>query len=425
MPAVMASIALFAAGCGGEASDGAETFGSGEQSTSEETSAPVRGHGDLVVWTDAASYDAIKTVADQVAHRNDISIGVQAVVDTRDAFIAANAAGNGPDVLVGAHDWIGQLVQYGAIEPVELSADQLSGYAANAVKAVTYEGQIFGLPYGLEALALYCNKRYAPDTYPTLDEAIAAGQAALDAGSVDSALNLPVGEQGDPYYMEPLFTSAGGYVFGTNADGSYNPHDLGVGTPGSVTAGERIASLGANGSNVLRTSISTDNSTSLFLDGKAACMVSGPSALDSVRARLGEDGYSVQPIPPFAGEHAAVPFVRAQALYVASNALNRASAQRFVAQGVNNEEAMTLLYEEANIPPAMTAVREAIRAGDRDIETFADAADAGAPTPSIPAMAEVWTPLGVAFAAIVSGRSDAATAMTQAGQTVSAAIAAS
>jgi arabinogalactan oligomer / maltooligosaccharide transport system substrate-binding protein len=347
------------------------------------------------------------------------------VNDTRAAFVTANAAGNGPDVLVGAHDWIGQLVQNGAIDPVQLTADQLGGYAPKAVQAVTYDSQIYGLPYGVEAIALYCNKEYAPDTYATLDDAIAAGQAAVDAGSVQSALNQPVGQDGDPYHMEPMYTSAGGYLFGTNADGSYNAEDLGVGTPASITAGEKIASLGETGSNVLRTSISNDNSIAMFAEGDAACLISGPWALNDVRTGLGEDGYTIQPIPGFAGMDPAVPFMGAQAFYVASNGLNKAFAQEFVTSGVNNEEAMTTMYEQANLPPAMTAVREAIAAGNPDFETFAAAADAGAPMPSIPAMNEVWVPLGVAYSSIVSGASDPATAMTQAGQTIAAAIAAS
>lgn len=425
MLALTASVALFAAACGGGDSGDTETTGSGEPSASESTGAPVRGNEELVIWTDAVKYDAIKAVADEFAAANDISVGVQAVNDTRAAFVTANAAGNGPDVVVGAHDWIGQLVQNGAIDPVQLSADQLAGYAPKAVQAVTYDGQVYGLPYGVEAIALYCNKQYAPDTYATLDDAIAAGQAAVDAGSVQSALNQPVGQDGDPYHMEPMYTSAGGYLFGVDADGNYNPEDLGVGTPASIEAGNKIASLGETGSNVLRTSISNDNSIAMFAEGQAACLISGPWALNDVRTGLGDDGYTIQPIPGFAGMSPAVPFMGAQAFYVASNGLNKAFAQEFVTSGVNNEEAMTTLYELANLPPAMTAVREAIAAGNPDFETFAEAADGGAPMPSIPAMNEVWVPLGVAYSAIVSGSSDAATAMTQAGQTISAAIAGS
>lgn len=422
--AIVASVALFAAGCGGGDDSGDTGTTDGESPATEETGAPVRGEEELVIWTDAVKYDAIQAVADAFAEENGISVGVQAVTNTRSDFITANAAGNGPDVLVGAHDWIGQLVQNGAIDPLQLSPDAVAGYAEKAVQAVTYDGQIYGLPYGVEALALYCNTEFAPDTYATLDDAIAAGQAALDAGLVDSALNQPVGNDGDPYHMQPIYTSAGGYLFGKNPDGSYNADDLGVGTPESIAAGQKILELGETGQNVLRRSISNDNSIALFAEGRAGCLISGPWALNDVRTGLGDDGYSIQLIPGLAGLNPAVPFMGAQAFYVASNGLNKTFAQEFVTNGVNNEEQMTTLYELANLPPAMTAVREAVAAGNPDFETFAQAADAGDPMPSVPAMAEVWVPLGQAYSAIVGG-ADPATSMTQAGQTIAAAIAAS
>ena len=97
--------------------------------------------------------------------------------------------------------------------------------------------------------------------------------------------------------MQPLFTSAGGYLFGRDAEGNYDPNDLGLNTPESIAAAQKIFDLGESGANVLRRSVSNDNAISLFAEGNAACLISGPWALADVRAGLGEDGYTVQPIP--------------------------------------------------------------------------------------------------------------------------------
>ena len=196
--AAIATTALLLTACGGGGSGSEETTSpeAGDSETSaEETSAapegeeeetvPVRGDEDLVIWTDDVKLDAVTAAAQAFGEANGISVGVQAIVNTRTDFITANEAGNGPDVLVGAHDWIGQLVANGAIDPLQLGADALGGYAARAVSAVTYNGQLYGIPYGVESLVLYCNTAYAPDTYATIDDAIAAGQAAKDAGQVD------------------------------------------------------------------------------------------------------------------------------------------------------------------------------------------------------------------------------------------------
>ncbi len=80
-------------------------------------------------------------------------------------------------MVVGAHDWIGNLVQNGAIEPLQLSPEDLSGYSEKAVQATTYDGQLYGVPYGIEALALYRNTDVAPDEPKTFDDAVDAGLA--------------------------------------------------------------------------------------------------------------------------------------------------------------------------------------------------------------------------------------------------------
>ncbi len=370
---------------------------------------------------------AIQAVADEFGAANGITVGVQAIVDTRANFITANQAGNGPDIVVGAHDWLGQLVANGAVDPVQLSADTVAMYSEKSIQAVTYDGQIYGVPYSIETLALFCNKSAVGDqTFATLDDAIAAGQAAKDAGTVKSALNLPVGTAGDPYHMQPLYTSAGGYLFGTDEDGSYNPEDLGVGTESGIAAGQKIGTLGSAGSSVLTTSVSTDNAVALFAAGDAGCLISGPWALSDVRKGLGDDGYTLQTIPGFAGMDPAEPFSGVNSFFIASNGKNKNFAQAFVTGttegGLNTAAAMTTLFEAENRTPTMTEVRNAVAPDNPDMEVFGQAADAAAPMPAIPAMDQVWTPLGVAYANIVGG-ADAASEMAKAADTITAAIA--
>jgi arabinogalactan oligomer/maltooligosaccharide transport system substrate-binding protein len=412
------ALALLAAGCGGGDD---ETSGEAESSpeASETTGAPPRGDADLVIWTDNLKLPGVKDVADSFAEAQGITVAVQAVTDLQANFVTANGANNGPDVVVGAHDWIGNLVQNGAIDPLQLTPEQLQGYSQKAVQAVTYDNNLYGVPYGIEAVALYRNTDLAPDEAATLDDAFAAGQAAVkkDPNKVKVAFALPVGDIGDAYHMEPLYTSMGGYIFGTNPDGTYNPDDLGVGKPGSIAAAKKIGSLGEKGSKILTRSVSTDNNISLFTDGTAAFLVSGPWALPNVR----DSGvkYAIQPMPGFKGEKPAVPFMGAQSFMVASNGKNKAFAQEFVSTGVNSEESMKVLQEKTGLPPAMTSVAQGL--DDKDVALFTDAANKGAPMPAIPQMQAVFEPLGKAYAAIVGG-ADPTKTMTDTGKTIANAI---
>jgi arabinogalactan oligomer/maltooligosaccharide transport system substrate-binding protein len=416
-PAVMA-IALTAACGGSDSTTSGESEPTESSPAEDESGAPTRGDADLVIWTDAGpgKVAGARAVADTFAEEQGISVEVQTVAsDLQTNFVTANEAGNGPDVVVGAHDWIGNLIQNGSIEPLQLTPDALSAYSEKAVQATTYDGQLYGVPYGVETLGLYRNTDVAPDEPATMDDAIAAGQQARKAGEVDSALNLPVGELGDAYHMQPILTSMGGYLFGYDEASGYDAADVGIGKPGSLAAADEISQLAKQ--KVLRTSISGDNSIALFAEGKAAFLVSGPWAL----ADLAESdvNYAVQPIPGFQGEDPAEPFMGAQAFMVASNAQNAAFAQEFVSTGVNSEEAMQTLYDETKLPPALTSLQDSI--GDEEIATFAEAANEAAPMPAIPEMATVWEPLGKAYAAIVSGSPPEKT-MKQAGNQINSAI---
>lgn len=409
---VLAGVSLLVTGCSGGG-------GAAEEPSAEASEAPaVRGDEDLVIWAEPTRVDYIKPLADAFAEENGITVGVQGIVNPRQEFITANAAGNGPDVIAGAHDWLGQLVQNGAIDPLQLSASDLEGYSPVSVQATTFDGQLYALPYAVESVALYCNTDYAPDTYATIEDVIAAGQAGVDSGDLEVPLILQQGDAGDAYHMQPLFTSGGGYIFGLDAEGNYDPADLGLNSPGSIAAAEKIATLGEGGVNTIRTSISSDNYLSLFTEGKGACMVSGPWSLGDVKTALG-DKYSLQPVPGFAGGTTAQPFMGAQGFMVASEGKNKAFAQEFVTNYLNSEESMQELYDLSGQPPAMTVVADGVT--DEDVLAFVSAVNNAAPMPAIPEMAEVFAPLGLAWSSIISG-GDPTTTMDTTYNTIAAAI---
>ncbi len=430
--AAVVGLAFLTTACGGGGSPANEQ-GAGENTPAAsapatpaegESGAPARGDADLVVWTDELKVKAVKSIADRFAETNGITTDVQVISgELQTNFVTANTAGNGPDVVVGAHDWIGNMVQNGAIDPLQLTPDQLTAYSDVAVNATTYNGQLYGLPYGVETLGLYRNTAVVPDAPKTLDEAFAAGKKAVADGKVKSPFNLPVGENGDAYHMQPLFTSGGGYLFGKTPDGDYDAKDLGLATEAGIAAAKRIHALGEEGEKVLRRSVSADNSIALFASGQAAFLVSGPWALGDLNA--GKVKFDVQPLPGFEGQKAARPFAGAQAFFVASKGRNKAFAQEFVANAVNTEESMQAMFEGANLPPSMTSVRKVVAKENPMIATFAAAAEKSAdPMPAIPAMAAVWEPLGKAYAAIVGG-ADPESTMRKTNKTIEQAIASS
>ncbi|HET8660946.1 MAG TPA: maltose ABC transporter substrate-binding protein [Micromonosporaceae bacterium] len=392
---VVLGLALAATGCGGD--DGADDSGT----------APKTG-GSLVIWADDKRTAAMKPFADQFGRDNGVTVEVKAVSkDLQTNFVTASQSGSGPDIVVGAHDWIGNLVQNGTIDPIQLAGGQRNAFQEIAIKAVTFNGQLYGVPYAVENIALIRNTDLAPTAPATIEDLVKAGQDLKTAGKASEIMCLQVGQNGDAYHIYPFYTSGGGYLFGTTASGDYDPKDLGVGKGGSVQAFQKIAALGEKGSGALKRSIGAENSIATFTGKKCAFLVSGPWAVTDIK-KAGLN-YDVSPVPGFAGGKPAQPFVGVQAFYVASKGKNKAVAQEFVANYLTRTEVAKALYDAEPRPPALTAALEQVKASDPDAQKFLAAGQGGAILPVIPEMAAVWEPFGKAEAAIVGGANPAST----------------
>ncbi|WP_223297273.1 sugar ABC transporter substrate-binding protein [Catenulispora acidiphila] len=374
-----------------------------------------------MIWTDAQRAPVLQQFAQSFAAANGISVSVQPVAtDLQSAYVTATAAGKGPDIVVGATDWIGNLVQNGAISPLPLTAAQKGSFQTTALNAVTYNGQVYGVPYATENLALITNTAEAAANPATFETMVADGQAAVKAGKASEALAMQIGQQGDPYTAQPLLGSAGGFIFGTKADGSYDPSQVGVDNAGSKAFAAQLAKYGEKGQNVFKRSIDANNAVSLFTSGKTPYLISGPWALDQIRkANL---KYSISAVPGFAGMGPSQPFVGVQAFYVSAKAKNTAIAQEFTLNYLTKKDVEEALYKVDPRAPALTDAYNDVSKTDPDIAAFQAAAAHGVVLPQIPAMSAVWGPLGIAEAAIVGG-ADPNTSMADAATQIKAAIA--
>jgi arabinogalactan oligomer/maltooligosaccharide transport system substrate-binding protein len=400
------TLALAGAGCGGD-----------EPATS---AAPEAATGKLVIWADDKRTAALGPFADKFGEDNGVTVEVQAVSkDLQTNFVTASQQGSGPDVVIGAHDWIGNLVRNGAIEPVQLSAAQKDGFNEIAVKATTFNGQLYGVPYAMENLALIRNTALAPQAPTTVEELVTAARKLRAEKKTTELLCLQVGQNGDAYHLYPFYSSAGGYLFGTTASGDYDPTDLGVGKPESIAAFEQISALGEKGAGLLKRSITPENSIATFTGGRCAFLVSGPWAVtDAKKAGI---AYDISPVPGFAGGRAAAPFVGVQAFYVAAKGANKALAQEFVANYTTTPELAVALYAAEPRPPALTAALDQVSGADPDLAKFQEAGRNGQVLPALPEMAAIWDPFGKAEAAIVGG-ADVTTTVTAAGKTIAGQI---
>jgi len=409
--AALATLAFAATACGGADPSAPSAAPSGPAS-----SAPAAPAGNLVIWADPNRVKALKPFADQFGTENGVTVEVKEISkDNQQTFLTASQQGSGPDVMVGAHDWIGNLVQNGAIEPVNLTEAQKASFSEIAMKAVTFGGQVYAAPYAMENIALIRNTDLVPDAPATIEDMVKKGKELKADGKVKEILCLPVTQKGDAFHAYPIFAAGGGSLFGTTPDGDPDPKQVMVGSAGSVKAFEKLKALGEKGDGALKTSITLENYIVNFAGEKCAFLISGPWAMADVKK--GGFGYDITAVPSFEGGSPATPFVGVQSFFVAAKGKNKTLAQEFVTNYVTNKDVAKALYAADPRPPALTAALEEVKAADADAGKFMDAGKEGLPMPAIPEMQAVWEPFGIAEAAIVKG-GDAAKAAEAAQKTI-------
>jgi arabinogalactan oligomer/maltooligosaccharide transport system substrate-binding protein len=402
LPTIRVAAGLLAAGlilgaCGGE--------DSGSTSSDTESDAPAASGGDLKIWVGSGpGGDATTELGKAFGEENGVNVSVEVVPGDKlqAQFVTASQAGDPPDVVMGAHDWIGNLVQNGTIDPIQIPEATASTLQPLAVEAVTFDGQTYGMPYTMNNIVLFRNTDLAPEAPTTVEEMVSAGQDLVKAGKAEVPVAWPVSDTGNPYFINPLYTSGGGYMFGEGDDGGFDPADLGVSTPGAVTAYEKIGALGEKGQGVLKRSINTDNAIALFTAGKAPFLVEGPWQLTTLDES--DVAYEVSAIPGFEGMDPAQPFITVDAAYVASKGANKTLAQEFVTNYWSRADVGAQLFEATKNVPANIDTLGQIEGDNPAVAAVSEAgASNGQIMPSIPQMAAVWDPLGKAEAAVIGG----------------------
>ncbi|MDR1450191.1 MAG: extracellular solute-binding protein [Propionibacteriaceae bacterium] len=366
--------------------------GSNDPATDPSTS----GSGsELTVWVDQDRMAVVQEAADkfQAETGNTVTLVQKNNDDLQTDFVTQVGQGSGPDITVGAHDWLGNLLQNGVVQPIDMAGAE-SDYQDVAIAAFSQDGQLYGVPYAVENIALIRNTDLAPTAPKTWDEAVAAGAAAGTAYSI----LIQTGETGDPYTYYPLQMSFDAPVFETNSDGSYK-ETLALGGANGEAFANWLASQGPNGTKVLDTSITYDIAVEQFKNGNAPFIVGGPWMIDA----FNEAGVKVAVDPiPAPGPKAAVPFVGVQGFYISSKSANPLVAQQFLLDYIGTVDVQVALFNVGNRTPALTAAADQV-SSDPVVAGFAAVAEDAVPMPSIPAMTEVWTYWGVTEAGIITG----------------------
>jgi maltose/maltodextrin transport system substrate-binding protein/arabinogalactan oligomer/maltooligosaccharide transport system substrate-binding protein len=377
-----------------------------EEPTEEPTVEVVEPAATLRIWADEQRAPVLSELGALFLAEYNVEVVVENISGIRDQFLVAAPAGEGPDIIVLAHDQLPALTESGLIAELDLGA-KADEFDPESLKAFSYEGKLFGMPYARENLGFFYNADLVEEVPTTWQGVYDLSKTLIEAGEVQYGIVLA----GTSYDAYPWMTSQGGYVFGLDENGDYNPSDVGVGSEGMIKFGEMALQWKNDG--ILSENLDGTTAKSMFLNGDVAFFMNGPWEIKNLKdsglnfgiAKFPDGGY---------------PFLGVQGFAVNSMSENVLLAQSFLTEFVATEEAMLALYEAD--PRGSAYLPAAAKIDDPYLQGIAIAGENAVPMPAIPAMSKVWGDWGNALTFIFDGSKTPAEAYTFAQEAIVAAI---
>lgn len=363
----------------------------------------------LLIWINGdKGYSGIAEIGRVFEQATGIPVAVEHPEGATDKFFHAAKSGKGPDVMIWAHDRLGEWADAGLLLPIDPDPAFTSRVFPKAWEAFTHRGRLWGYPLAMESTGLIYNKAL-----------ISAEE--IPARLADCAQLLPrlraVGawpimwDYNNTYFTFGILASAGGYVFGKRADGTYDVSDVGVNHPAAVAAMQTVADLIR--AKVLPSSLSYSIAEAQMNQGKLAMFISGPFAWENLK-KSGID-FGVATIPGLDGNPGR-PFVG-----VVGAVFNRSSPNLDLAQEFLENYLVTpggLDAMDRHVPlgvPALIASYEA-KSADPRIAGSMKNIEAGILMPNIPQMGAFWSAMESALSTITSLRAAPRDALDNAAQ---------
>lgn len=308
-----------------------------------------------------------------------------------DKISATVPRGKGPDLFIFAQDRLGGWTEAGNVEPLDFLMDDATRkrFIPTTMEAMTYRGTVYGLPLNYKVITLIYNKKLVPTPPKTSGELVATAKKLTDkkAGRFGLAYSY-----GDFYYHAALMNGFGGGVFGPGTTPTLN-------SPANVKSVEQMMKW-AEKDGIMPSEPSTALITSLFNEGKAAMVFSGPWFLGEIAKGV---DYGLAPLPTLdeAGGKPMRPWMTVEGVYISAQSKNKDAAYEVANFLTSTEAAKVLALEGRQSPANQSVYADPKIAGDAQLKAFRDQVEVAVPMPNVPEMSMVWSPATSAMNSIL------------------------
>jgi maltose/maltodextrin transport system substrate-binding protein len=372
------------------------------------TSAFAWAEGELLVWINKdKGYRGLVELGDRFAKNLHVSVKVETPDNLTAKFQSAARSGQGPDIVIWAHDRIGEWAEAGFLRPLQITDEFKRDFIPMSFDAVTYNDRIWGYPLALEAISLIYNKKYVTGNPPAQLSQIPPFATQLRAKNPNV---IPLmWDYNTPYFSWPFLASAGGYPFRKTANG-YDVSDIGVNNAGAVLGLEAIVDLIHLG--VVPRGASYSVTDQKMNAGELAMMISGPWAWASLQ-KSGID-FGVASLPGVAGNPGR-PFVGVLSALVNKSTPNVDLVRQFIEKYVDTPDGLKSL--NADVPlgvPALKTLMDEMAATNPLIKVTSENVQNGVLMPNIPQIGKFWSAMAAAFQIATNGQASAQAALDDA-----------
>jgi len=320
-----------------------------------------------------------------------------------DKITAAIPRGKGPDVFIFAQDRIGDWAESSIIEPIGfwVTDDIQKRFSPSTIDALTYEDALYGLPTAFKCTVLFYNKQMVSEAPKTTDELIALGQKFTDKDKGTFGL---VYENGLLYYNSVWMNAFGGGIFDKNRLPVLD-------SEANVNAIQFAYDL-LRKHKIMPEEISNTLVTTLFNEGKAAMVISGPWFSGEIRQGM-EYGVAIHPTVVGTGTPGK-PFLTVEGALLSAKSEHKKEAYQFI-EFLTNKESSTIMAVQGKQPVANQAAFDDPRvASDPYLPVFKAQLENAVPMPNFPEMRMVWTPMDIAIGKVLNDSATAADALKEA-----------
>jgi len=374
---------------------------------------------DLIVWhayrgDEKAAFE--KVVGMYNARQKDAVVKTLAVPYDAyaDKITASVPRGKGPDVFIFAQDRLGGWVEAGeTIEPIDFFLDDkvVAQLVPGMMAAMTYRDTVYGLPLNYKSIAMIYNTALVKTPPKTTGELVKVAKGLTNVASGRFGLAY---EYSNFFFHAALMNAFGGQVFAPG------PKPV-IDSPQNVQAVKTMLKWYKE-DGILPADPSSTLIASLFNEGKAAIVFSGPWFLGEVQDKV---KYAIAPLPTVdeAGGKPMRPWLTVEGVYVSAGSRHKDAAYAFAEYLVSAEAALVLATEGGQLPTNKAVYDDPGVAKNPTLQGFRKQLDTAVPMPNYAEMTLMWSPVTTAMNKIVKGSATPEVALKEAQATVTDSIA--